>query len=54
MEPVLYTVKRIDGDYAVLVDKKGDENRVAMALLPMEIDEGSKVLCEYFAYTLVE
>lgn len=54
MEPVLYTVKRIDGDYAVLVDEKGDENRVAMALLPMEIDEGSKVLCEYFSYTLVE
>ena len=54
MEPVLYTVKRIDGDYAVLVDEKGDENRVAMALLPMEIDEESKVLCEYFAYTLVE
>ena len=54
MQPVLYTVKRIDGDCAVLVDEKGDENRVAMALLPMEIDEGSKVLCEYFAYTLVE
>ena len=54
MEPVLYTVKRIDGDYAVLIDEKGEENRVAMALLPMEIDEGSRLLCEYFAYTLVE
>lgn len=53
MEPVLYTVKRIDGDYAVLVDEKGEENRVAMALLPMEIDEGSRVLCEYFVYSLV-
>lgn len=34
MEPILYTVKRIDGDYAVLIDEKGEENRVAMALLP--------------------
>ena len=48
MEPILYTVKRIDGDYAVLIDEKGEENRVAMALLPVEIDEGSRILCELF------
>lgn len=33
MEPILYTVKRIDGDYAVLIDEKGEENRVALSLI---------------------
>lgn len=54
MEPVFYTVAKIDGDYAILVTDSGDENRVARALLPEEIDEGVRLKCEYFAYTVVD
>lgn len=53
MEPVLYTVKRLDGDYALLLDEKGGENLVARALLPMEIEEGSRLICEMFSYRLL-
>ncbi len=46
-----YVVKRIDGDYAHLkrVDCD-DEILVAMALLPIEIDEGSYIVWENFEY----
>ena len=55
MFEILYTVKRIDGDYAVLVPEgggPGDENPVALALLPPETDEGVRLLCRDFAYSL--
>jgi len=33
---------------------EGDElNRVALALLPPEIDVGSKLKCEYFQYEII-
>lgn len=57
MFEILYTVKRIDGDYAVLVPEGGgpeDENPVALALLPPETDEGVRLLCRDFAYSLWE
>lgn len=54
MEPVLYRVVRINGDYAELLSEDGVENTVAMALLPMEVEEGGKVLWENFTYTWVE
>ena len=53
MFETLYTVKRIDGDYAVLTVDGTDENPVARALLPMEIEEGSRLLWENFEYTLL-
>ena len=53
MEPTYYTVIRIDGDYAVLLSDEGIENPVARALLPMEIEEGSRLLCEMFSYRLL-
>lgn len=48
-----YTVKRIDGDYAVLTTDGQNENPVARALLPLEIEEGSRLLCKDFTYTLL-
>lgn len=48
-----YVVKLIDGDYAVLVDEFNEEIRIARALLPLEIDEGSKLLFENFEYTII-
>ena len=53
MEPTYYTVIRIDGDYAVLLSDEGIENPVARALLPMDIEEGSRLLCEMFSYRLL-
>ena len=53
MDTVYYTVMRIDGDYAVLISDEGIENRVALALLPLEIEEGSRLICEMFSYRLL-
>lgn len=53
MEPICYTVKQINGDYAMLVSDTGVENTVAMALLPPETDEGMGLLWENFVYTVV-
>ena len=54
--PFEYVVKRIDGDYAVLVRsdiESEDEKVVARALLPAEIMEGSKLKYECLSYTLI-
>ncbi len=52
MGPVCYLVKRIDGDYAILTDSDGEENPVALALLPQGIDEGDRVIWENWSYQL--
>ena len=57
METKEYKVKRIDGDYAVLVridDGSLDEILVARALLPQEIDEGTELVCELLSYYVKE
>ena len=57
MERAEYTVKRIDGDYAVLVrtdDGSLDEILVARALLPEEIEEGTELISEFLSYTIKE
>ncbi len=51
-----YIVETIDGDYAHLrrIDEPSDELKlVARALLPAEIMEGTKLLYEYFEYTII-
>ena len=56
MGPYEYVVARIDGDYAVLRrtdNDTHDEILVARALLPEDVDEGSKLLYEAFQYTLI-
>ena len=57
METKEYRVKRIDGDYAVLVRTDNgslDEILVARALLPQEIDEGTELVCELLSYYVKE
>ena len=49
-------VVSFDGDYVNLrrTDIESDElNPVALALLPPEIDVGSKLKCEYFQYEII-
>lgn len=48
-----YTVKRIDGDYAILITDGGDETPVARALLPEDIAEGDRLVCEDFVYRVL-
>lgn len=55
MEPKDYIVKRLDGDYAILVRtdiSNQDEILVARALLPMDINEGTSLHWENLEYTI--
>ena len=56
METWFYVVERIDGDYANLkrTDIESDELKlVARALLPADIEEGSKLKYELMQYFLI-
>ena len=55
-EAKYYTVKRIDGDYAYLLldeNPELEEKCVARALLPAEIEEGSKLKYEMMSYSMI-
>ncbi len=55
-ERIDYIVKRIDGEYAYLQkleDETAEEKCVAMALLPTEIMEGSRLAYEMMEYRIV-
>ncbi len=54
MEPALYTVVDVNGDYAQLLSDSGVSNTVAMFLLPEGTDVGSRLLYEMFQWTLLE
>ena len=57
MEPKDYIVVKIEGEYAYLREiGKGEESDVfiALALLPMGTDIGTKLHCEFFQYTVIE
>lgn len=56
MEPKDYTVVKIEGEYAYLrEDGKSAEDDlfIALALLPLGIDVGSRLHWEPFTYTLL-
>ncbi len=57
MEPKDYTVVKIEGEYAYLrVDggREEDDLFIAMALLPVGIDVGTRLHYEMLTYTVVE
>ena len=57
MEPKDYTVVRIEGDYAYLLeagDSPGSELFIALALLPPGVDVGTKLHYETLEYTVTE
>ena len=57
MEPKDYTVTRIEGEYAYLRadnEPAGEELFIAMALLPAEVDVGTRLHYEMFSYTVIE
>lgn len=57
LTPKEYIVDHISGDYAFLrrTDAPATElNQVALALLPAEIENGSRLRWEMFSYTLLD
>ena len=42
-----YTVIKIEGEYATLKDECGEELFIAMALLPMGVDIGTRLSFEF-------
>ena len=52
MEVKHYTLMRIEGEYAYLRDEEsGEEIFVALALLPLGADVGSRLRYEMFSYS---
>ena len=53
--PIDYIVKKIEGEYATLVNiEDGEEMFIAIALLPEGVDIGTKLHYEMFEYTVEE
>ena len=48
-----YTLKTIWGDYGVRVPDDGIENKVAPALLPPEVFEGDRIVCDGMDYAII-
>ena len=54
MESKIYTLTKIEGEYAILTDEKsGEELFIAMALLPPNVDVGTRLLYEMLEYTVI-
>ena len=50
---MIYTVTKIEGDYATLTEEKsGEELFIALALLPSGADFGTKLLYENFEFSV--
>ena len=55
-ERIEYIVERIDGDYAYLKNASAPEEElkcVARALLPAEVNEGTRLAYEMFQYSVI-
>ncbi len=53
MESKVYSIARIEGEYAYLADENGEELYIAMALLPIGADVGTKLLFENFEFSII-
>ena len=49
-----YTVIKINGDYATLEDDDKSQINIARFLLPLEIEEGTRLLFKDLEYTIVD
>ena len=54
MDPILYTVRAINGDSADLVADSGGEHSITMFLLPEGVTIGSRLKLENFQWELAE
>ena len=54
MESKNYTLIKIEGEYATLRDdESGEELFIAMALLPMGVDVGTRLHYEMMEYSII-
>lgn len=54
MEPKIYRIAKIDGEYATLTDEaSGDELFIAMALLPPGVDVGTRLSYDFPDFTVI-
>ncbi len=54
MEPKNYTLTKIEGEYATLTDEAtGEELFIALALLPLGVDVGTRLHFEMMEYTII-
>ena len=54
MEKRIFTVSKIEGEYAYLLDvQSGEEMIIAMALLPGEADIGTKLAYENLEFSVI-
>lgn len=53
METKYYTVSKIEGEYAYIVDDEGAELFIAMALLPEGVDIGTRLKYEMLSYEII-
>jgi len=49
-----YTVIKIDGEYATLKNDEGEELFIAMALLPLGVDIGTRLSYSFPDFTIIE
>ena len=55
MNSQIFTLTRIEGEYAYLAPVEGGEELfIALALLPLGVDIGSRVLYENFEFSLMD
>ena len=54
MEPKDYIVTKIEGEYAYLEDEAKSELFIALALLPVGTDVGTRLHYEMFEYTVIK
>ena len=55
MDGKTFTLTKIEGEYAYLTPTDGgDDIFIAMALLPMGADVGTKLMCESFQFTVCD
>lgn len=53
MDPIFYTVQRVNGDYADLLSDGGREHSITMFLLPEGTTVGSRLKWEDFQWELI-
>ncbi len=52
-ERKLYKLTRVEGEYAYLLDEKGEELFVSLMLLPPNADVGSTLAYDYSGFELI-
>lgn len=54
MLEIIYKVLEINGDYALCESDKGNKTNIALALLPLDTDEGDTIRFANFMYEKID